>query len=471
MTQRPVAAGLASQVPQQSLIKAPVPWLAADPPIRLSQPGRAAFFGLEEIHPTRLGNTMVLGVTGSGKSASAVMPILGGLLRYRLADGRQPAVLVIDPKRELEAKVRATLTELGELERLVVVGECDPIAFFSGQCPLSVTERIAKLIPLPGQVFQDNSYWTNLGIAMLRDMFQLEHEYLADTGQRLFEDIADRLTLRRIPQASSWTTLRMVLTHSRLGPRALKEISTALNHLCESAGIVSPSTNVMSVYTGDSDLLQQWNYVCMSAVDTLATALGNPDISRFADLDVLPDLTQPRTDIQALMDAGKVVLFCPEKRDAHRIAALALKAKWYEAVFARADLERPVGIVIDEAQLFLTNDPENGEQSFLDRCRAYRAITVLATQSLASLNYAFGSNASAQTALEIIVANTPSKIIFRSTDSDTVHALRSLIPPSDRGGPHIIDVRRPSVMKPGEAYFMFTDGSWGRRRVDLAALI
>jgi hypothetical protein len=455
------------------MIRPPIPWCDTDPPLQLARSGSGAFFGMDEIHPTRLGNTMVLGGTGSGKTVNLVIPVLDGLIRYRLASGKRAAVLVIDPKRELAAKVRATLAELGERDRLTVIGEGHPVAFFTQDCPLSPSDRLVKLESFgPGQNDDSqNKYWRDLGQALLRDMIQLAAEYaMAMKGDHLFEVMSRQLGLPSRESRSSWSALRAVLTCARSGAAKLKEVDLMLRRHCESVGITSTSVNALQVYTGDSDLISQFNYVCMSAADTLGAALANPDLDGLVDFDMLPDLSKPRTDLAELMEAGQIVLFSPEMRQGHRIAAMALKAKWYEAVFARSDLERPVGVVIDEAQRFLTNDPETGEQGFLDRCRAYRVITVLTTQSLSSLKYEFGSGAKAQTALDIISANTPSKFIFRSTDVETVGWLRTLIPPPDSGGPHIIDVRRPAGLQPGEAFYLLADGRWGRARADLAGL-
>lgn len=471
----PAAAKRPTAAPQyKSLIRPPIPWRDTDPPLQLARNGSGAFFGLETIHPTRLGNVMALGGTGSGKTTTAVIPVLDSLLRYRLANGKRAAVLVIDPKKELTARVRVTLAELGEEDRLTVIGEGDPVGFFTPDCPLSPSDKLAKLETFePGRDGDyQNAYWRNLGQALLRDLLQIEADYaLAVGGNRLFAMLASELGLTSDESTNPWSALREVLTCARSSSKKLKEVDELLRRHCEMAGIASSSCRALQVYTGDSELIQQFNYVCMSAADTLGTALANPDLNRLVDFDILPDASKPRTDLAALMEAGQVVLFSPEMRQGHRIAAMALKAKWYEAVFSRKDLERPVGVVIDEAQRFLTNDPETGEQGFLDRCRAYRVITLLATQSLSSLKYEFGSGASAQTALDIISANTPSKFVFRSTDAETVEWLHTLIPPPDAGGPHIVDVRRPSGLRPGEAFYLLADGRWGRGRADLAGLL
>lgn len=456
--------------PTPTLVRTPIPWLDSDPPLVMGRAG--AWFGRDNVHPSQLVNIQILGGTGSGKTASCVEPPLGALLNYAV-DGLQTAMLVIDPKRELEAKVRRVLSQRGELDRLVVIGECAPIRFFAANSPLSTSDRLTKcqafgpLITPTG----DLSFWYQLGMALLRDLLQLQAEFTAKTqGGRLFELMADQLGAARSAQAGSWGQIREFLSWVRRGGMAkLKEASLALEQIVQIAGVHSASINVLKNYTKDDELFRQFSYACQSA-DPLINALSNPDIGPFVDLDLLPDLRRAHTDIAQLVEAGKVILFCPEARDGHRLAGKALKAKFFEAVFARDNLARPVAYVCDEAQRFITQDAESGEQNFLDRCRAYRAICVLASQSLASIEHELGSDNAACTAMDIISANTPTKLVMRTTDTRTIDWLRTILPPPQTEGPHVVDVRRPSQLRVGEAYSIFADGGWGLHRARLADL-
>jgi type IV secretory pathway TraG/TraD family ATPase VirD4 len=169
------------------------------------------------------------------------------------------------------------------------------------------------------------------------------------------------------------------------------------------------------------------------------------------------------------MDTGAVVVLQPEPRQASDLAARAIKAKWYEAATSRSDMERPVGVVCDEFQRFITLDPVSGDANFLDTARAYRVNCVFATQSVAALELALGSGPKAKAAVAAILCNTPSKWFFASKDSATVQELRDLIPPSP-GGRHVVDVRPPAQLRPGEAYWSLANGQWGRGRANLAQL-
>ena len=463
----------------QRMIRVPQPFRSTDPPLQLALTGSRAFFGLPDaIHPTQLASVLAIGATGSGKTASVVVTVLDALLRYRLHNGKAASVLVVDPKNELSARVHATLRELGELDRLVVIdGGGPPIEFFSAESPLTPSERLAKLeVFLPARNDGgDNAYWRSLGMALLRDLVQLDDAFAQSSAKqglqmRIFHEIALELGSATGP-ASFWSDVRSVMAYARLSGRHLVKVNRLIEKHCGSVGLdLGTIARALAAYSGDRELIQQFNFVLMSACDTLGALMADPETKALVDFDVRPSGAQQRTNVRKLVEEGKVILFAPEVRAGHRLAAQALKTKFFEAVFGRADQERPIGIVIDEAQRFVTHDPESGEQSFLDRCRAFRCMVLLATQSLASLRYELGNLSSGQAALEIILANTPSKFFFRSTDDHTLNWLRSQLPPPGNGGPHIVDVRRPAQLRPGEAYYLLADGRWGRGQADLQGL-
>ena len=149
----------------------------------------------------------------------------------------------------------------------------------------------------------------------------------------------------------------------------------------------------------------------------------------------------------------------------------ALKAGYFEGTFTRRDKQRPFFYIADEHHRLVDSHPVSGEQSFLDRCRAYRAICVLATQSVASLRYALaqatGDGAQgSEAALEIMMANCGTKLFFRSTDTHTQDRLQKLLPTAPvQGRPHVAQVRPASTLRTGESYALLSDGGWQRRMI------
>jgi hypothetical protein len=179
--------------------------------------------------------------------------------------------------------------------------------------------------------------------------------------------------------------------------------------------------------------------------------------------------------IHDCVEQGRVMLYQPALVVTHEDEMLgkALKRQFFRATFARKERRRGVAYICDEFQRFVTADPESGEQSFLDRCRAYRTICVLATQSVASIRYALMSEAgvmresaldSAQT---VMLNNIGNKFFFRNTDHGTHALLQGMIPHSPLFGPHVVAVRPLSTLKPGECYALLASGNWGLQQIRL----
>lgn len=174
------------------------------------------------------------------------------------------------------------------------------------------------------------------------------------------------------------------------------------------------------------------------------------------------------------MNAGKVIVYQPgnTETEADNAFGRVLKTLWFKATFSRNARERGIAYVADEAQRYISGDYESSESAYVDRCRAYRGVVVLATQSIASLRLKLHrtdktvSNAEASASLDVLLANMGNKLWFRSTDPDTIHYLRRAIPQA--GSQHVIDVRPPTTLRVGECYYLLADGTIGRRQIRLA---
>lgn len=179
-------------------------------------------------------------------------------------------------------------------------------------------------------------------------------------------------------------------------------------------------------------------------------------------------------NVKDAMDCGGVIVYQPgnSETEADNAFGRVLKMLWFKSTFVRAARKRGVAYICDEYQRFATSDAESSEAHYVDRCRAYRGIVVLASQSIASLRLQLHrmdksvSHAEASAALDVLLANCGNKYWFRSTDPDTIAYLRRAIPHS--GAQHVIDVRPPTTLRVGECYYLMADGSIGRRQIRLA---
>ena len=168
---------------------------------------------------------------------------------------------------------------------------------------------------------------------------------------------------------------------------------------------------------------------------------------------------------------GRVLLFQPSGDGLDTLVTRVLKNLFFEAVFddpvrASGGPDLPLlGYVCDEAHRFVTSDPV----SFVDSCRSYGVFCVLACQSLASIEHALshggGSEVSDRTAASILSNNMGSKFFFRSTDRRTSAHVEDLSP--YRPGMSLITQLRPlSTLAPGECYAALADGRFERRQLE-----
>lgn len=450
----------------------PIPYKRSDPELVLGT--EKAFFGLNSIHPADLINVIVTGGTGSGKSVSAVIPIMKALLRYKLIEVAQPGSFVVDPKKELLKEIRQDLSERGELQRLIIIGQSRPVQFFDHDCQLSLSDRLEKIFalvdPTDPNAHGAHQYWHEFGKITFFGLLQVVESYRnATKGGRLTEAWGIELGIPNISR-NTWVGLETILRRIQAGGSAeLRQCLDTLDHLCKDVGIHGASQSLRR-FALESDQFTQLMYALQSAAPVIRPLI-DPELAGYVDLDIFPDERIDTLNLREQVDLGNIIVFQPNNTLSNTLAAKAIKSKFFEAVFSRSNMEQPMVYVADEFQRFVTNDDESGEQALLDRARAYRLTCVLATQSRQSLLHALGNNALAVSAVDIIFANCPTKIMLRSTDTETTTWLRGIIPPPEISGPHILDVRPLVGLSPGEGYFLRADGAWGVGRVKLKHLL
>lgn len=444
---------------------APIAYDGTEPPLRFEP----ALLEQAEILPSKLNNALILGSTGSGKTASFIQPALTAMLKYRVED-RAAAMLAIDPKVELLSSIKNTLAEIGETNRLVVVGECDPIQFFSEGDDLSLEDRfaIARRF-VAGESRGEDSRWSAMADRLLVSLFKDSEAFGLVVGVGLLESIVWMMTGDdQYRNANEWVTIKKLLMLGMDGQQQIRYMSDLYDVLCSSVGLTNLDRPLAryAVLQQDHD---QYFYNARGAL-LIADFLGGKDITSLLDMSVTrTKVERPLCSIGAAIERGAVIVFQPRQKPTHDIVGAALKSLFYRCVMERKDMLRPIGLICDEAQRFITADPETGEHSFLDRCRAYRVNAILATQSMAALEAVVNSEPGGRSALESILVNTPTKACFRTTDFSASHMMKSFIPADPSGQGHVLNARPLSSLKVGECYYSI-GGTWGRSRYQLGAV-
>ena len=155
------------------------------------------------------------------------------------------------------------------------------------------------------------------------------------------------------------------------------------------------------------------------------------------------------------------------------LVARAIKAAYFGAVLEsprraeRGGSDMPLAAyVADEFHRFVTGDEAHGEQSYIDTCRSFGGCCVLATQSVSSLRYALHEAGASESdsATALLIANTATKLTFRSTEAGAQELVERLCPDRAARIP-VVKIRPPVTLRPGECYAALADGRFERRRL------
>ena len=478
-------------------------------------------------------HTLVLGETGSGKTASCVLPVVAAIARAPAE--RVGAALVIDPKRELAPALQSLAPQRLHHVRAetlildVMAGtrwslEADITGKHWISAARKILFRIASFAPgSPARVLHDhepgtdnaeffNREGTSLTEAVLAFILMMTDPCAPDPGRWLGHD----------PEALEWLQGLVQRANGRPGERPPNIVSLAAWALDGTLMSCPPSGRTVSLPTvADPEPRLEWLFarianaareylrpepgegrdLCerilgywtpMVSVDrqyagvravasVICSEWASPAIARtlYFGCETPPGLPEHgRVDFARLVapgGPGDLVLFQPARDGRDSLVAIALKALFFEAVLD--DPQRSmnagdlplVGYIADEFHRFVTSDPTHGEQGFLDTCRSASAFCVLACQSASSIEHALahggGTPAQNHAAVSVLLNNTASKLIFRTTDPQTAERLAELSPclPGLTG---VVRVRPPSTLAPGECYAILADGRFERRQLE-----
>ena len=474
-----------------------------------------------------LRNLLALGETGSGKTRSFILPLLFALLRT--PPGRFGGAFVVDPKRELApmleraAPGRVRLVRASDLVLNVMAGATQALEseLAAGRWLSAATRIVMRLVSFvptsPAHVLVAHYVTNSNGEFFDREGTEFMVTVLAFVLMVTAPDApSPEDWLDGDDEALGW--LRALLSRTRgsggrPGPNAVALASWALGSALTQSPSDTPGVGLVkrqwlftrvarcasSVWTcGEArDVLDRvvHYWAPMVAIDkqyagVLATArtvceeFANPSVSttlyfgceagycaaRAAAAASSPDF--PR--LVSRDGDGGLLIFQPSRGLAGTLAAMSLKALFFEAVVTDPDrlggrTDMPlVAYVADEFHKYATSDPLHGEQSFLDCCRGFQAFCALACQSVASVEHALacgaGNGAQDHAAVEILWTNCASKFFFRSTDPKTASRVDDLSPfrPGLAG---VTRVRPLSTLAPGECYAALADGRFERRQL------
>ena len=463
-------------------------------------------------------HALILGETGAGKTASAILPIVSAVATA--PPDRVAATLIIDPKQEIGPVLQRLAPErlrhlaTGEVALDLMAGprwrlDEDLAAGRWLSAATRILCRVASFVPQsPARVLLQHAgtydeFFDREGAALALVVLSFilmvtspgspcPAEWLGDDQEAI--DLVEQLRAKssglageRGPNAvalAAWFVDGPALSFNegfeggwlftRIAKAALRkwgeesEAHDVLRRIIDYwdgisrirgqyAGVRATARIVFADFAAPS-IATTLFFGCEPGYASAAGTVDNVDFSRL----VAPD------------GGGALILFQPARDELDALVAKALKATFFEAVLSdphrlRGSSDLPlVTYIADEVHRFVTSDVVHGEQSFLDTCRAFGGCCVLACQSLSSLEHALtqsgGNSTQHEAAVSILWTNTGSKFLFRTTDPTTASRLHDLCP-TRPGMPPVSRVRPLATLAPGESYVLLADGRFERRQL------
>ena len=477
-----------------------------------------------------LRHALALGDTGSGKTCSAVLPVVRALVNAPA--GRVGCALIIDPKgeigamleREAPGRLRTLAPSESGLDLMAGSGLRLDADLASGRY-LSAAGRIVRRVlsfepSLPTRVLADHRAQPASTSA---ELFDREGTSLLTVVLAFVLMITDRHALppeQWCAHAKAARWVRGLLDRAlgrpdERGHNALALAAHVLDTVVAPGGprfdpdsdrdVDAPPWRFATVVRAASALwrdcpgeapdiidrvLSYWHPMArlpvhfghvVAAARAACGALAEPGLARSVYFGCEPGAAGAGAIARDFARAvsreapGQMLLYQPalDKRDA--LMGKVLKATFFESVFDDPDRRSGgahlplAAYVADEFHRFATGDAVHGEPSFLDACRSFGVLCVLACQSVASLEHALaergGGGARDRAAVSVVWHNTGSKLFFRCTDPRTAERIDDACPIHPGLAP-VTRVRPVASLAPGECYAVLADGRFERRQLD-----
>ena len=463
-------------------------------------------------------HTLMLGESGSGKTVSGVLPILSAVVRE---GGPVSCALVIDPKWDLFPIARDLAG--ADCSIHLVRGGVDSVNIMAGSRSVAkdvsngqwmtaaqkILGRTASFSDSPARILAGkrassarNAFWENEGARLAQCVLALTL-LISRNGLlgKLHSNSEDLCRKTRGKLADFGKFAGLLGDDTETSPMNVVAIAhRALNDFFVTRDSLLPAWDLIGALrkegTADDDTdaiykeVSYWDGV-REAENQYAGALGEARgcLGAFADPAAAKSLFFGVERVEATVDFApdvgadtvstgrSIYVYQPPLDDENALIAKGLKGAFFEAVLASpARRERGgamplVCYIADEFHRFITSDSAHGEQNFLDTCRSFGAACVLATQSDASVRHALtlAGEPAPDTAIRILMTNTATKLVFRSTEERVRHLVDGLCP--GNGPQRVTAMRPPSTLRPGECYASLPDGRFERRQLKPARMI
>jgi len=368
-------------------------------------------------------SVLVLGGTGSGKTTSVVLPIIGELLR------RGHAGVILDIKGNLREQTRVLAQRCGREDDIVEFGSditANKVNLLAG-LRLHEIRELFKAIAVQGLERDPNIFWHEKGATHATDVAHVLYSLsriaprshfsrqFIPTLKTVYAVLTNRALAKGLWQFYSFEKARL---QQNAGNRKMQHILDTEETF--SNAIQSDNFHVLIPKTTSSRSYEEqitWNLQrLLSQLSALKMTHAVMDRFSSRNEDAMP------LDFDDLVYRQKKIVlihFSPDCGTAGSILSRCLKERFYQAVLRRGRMlakGQYTFLVGDEFQEIVDVNPgiRLNDMGFFSVSREFRNINIIATQSIASL-YARGS----KNAITSLLGNCTTKIFLQNSDAAT----------------------------------------------------
>ena len=340
--------------------------------------------------PVDFRHALILGETGSGKTASVITPLLVDRIN------KNHGIIIFDFKGNYHYTVKAVAKKLNKLKDVIELGkDYGKYVNLLKDLPIEIVDRILK-----NTLGHDknNKFWEEsaiqLGIAILaiiKYMNKLVKDYeYPYSFSTLIEIASSAENLQRFKK-STLKTINKILNSS-------KDYSNAL-YLIK---IIAKYYKMLNNVADESSLNRMIEDNEKTVLTSVIASLINPIASLIKD-----NINKDETDILEELNKRKIIIVSLNDFEENTLNTIVYSIFSKIHLFKMSYPDFPLTIIMDEAQKVLNNNFELP----LDTLREYQVEVVLATQSIANLKEKLDVNK-----VEALLANLVHKIYLNGQD-------------------------------------------------------
>lgn len=351
---------------------------------------------------------ITMGTTGSGKTASIILPTLS-----KLFEAGQSG-LIIDIKGNLRGQVKTLAEECGRSADIIEFGTsttATPLNILESMSMHEVSEFIELLSYTVASKTSQNRAFYMRGNAQVCDCIKFLRLLDELTGTKYTSlALVNEFLCDPLQASKLFNTFIETLydADDNNQERFVNRIQTSKFHIL--------NYMIQTEYAKSETYLEQFNYEISTVRTAIQTLMATPGITNgFANVG------SQGLDMTQILSQGQIVLlrFGPDTGTAGQMLSRKLITEYYKYIFTLGTekaKDRPTFVCFDEFQeVALLDGSRFSDSNFISQAREFKASIIASTQSVSAL-------ISERNSLDMVnsfVSNCNNRILFHSDDPKT----------------------------------------------------